>query len=180
MFNSHSSVFVHPTSVQHGEVAIGEFSSLWPGCSLRGDFAPIRIGRFTSVQDGCVLHAAPLAPVTVGNFVTVGHAAVLHGCTVEDLCMIGMNATVLDHAVIGRGTIVAAGAVVKERTKVPPGSFVVGVPAEVRPGRPDQEEVIRLGAVSYAVLAQTYLNGRDTISPEELMRRMEDLKKIAG
>lgn len=173
-------VYVHPASSQHGEVRIGEYSSLWPGSSLRGDFAPISVGRFVSIQDCCVLHASPQAPVTVGDFVTVGHGAVLHGCTVEDLCVIGMNATVLDHAVIGRGTVVAAGAVVRERTIVPPGSFVAGVPAEIRPGRPGQEEMIRTGAISYSVLGRLYQEGKETIPPEELLAKMEKFKKELG
>jgi len=171
--------FIHPDSVQHGEVSVGEYSSLWPCSVIRGDFAPIKVGRFSSVQDCCVLHAAPNAPVMVGDFVTVGHGAVLHGCTVEDNCVIGMNATVIDGAVVGRGTFVAAGAVIRGNTKVPPGSLVAGVPAEVRKGRSGQEEMIKRGSISYAVLAQGYREGKDVISEQELMNKMQEMMKKA-
>jgi len=173
-------VYAHPSAVQLGEVTVGEYSSLWPGSAIRGDFAPVTVGRFTSIQDCCVLHAAPGAPVQVGDFVTVGHGACLHGCTVEDNCIIGINSTVLDHAVVGRGSIVAAGAVVREGAVIPPGSFCAGVPAQVRPGRPGQEAAIKQGAVSYAVLAQGYRQGKETIAPEELLKKMAELEKQAG
>ena len=173
-------VFAHPLSSRLGSVSVGEYSSLWPGASLRGDFSPIRVGRFTSIQDCCVLHATPTHRVSVGDFVTVGHGAVLHGCAVEDDCMIGMNSTVLDGAVIGRGSIVAAGALVREGTTVPPGSFVVGLPAEIKPGRPGQAERSRMGALSYAALAENYRAGHETISPEELLKKMGELREKAG
>ncbi|MFW5930455.1 MAG: gamma carbonic anhydrase family protein, partial [Desulfosalsimonas sp.] len=88
----HETILVHETSSQMGDVKIGPYSSLWPGSSIRGDFSPIRIGKGTSIQDCCVLHSTPSDEVHVGDFVTVGHGAVLHGCTVEDNCIIGMNA----------------------------------------------------------------------------------------
>jgi carbonic anhydrase/acetyltransferase-like protein (isoleucine patch superfamily) len=174
-------VYVHPLSAQLGEVTVGEYSSLWPASSLRGDFAPITIGRYTSIQDACAVHAAPGAPTRIGDFVTVGHGAVVHACTVEDNCIIGMNATVLDRAVIGRGSIVAAGAVVREGTVAPPGSFLAGVPAEIRPGRPGQEELIRQGAISYAAMAANYRAGKETIRGEELVEGMKRIEeRLAG
>ncbi|MFO8055883.1 MAG: gamma carbonic anhydrase family protein [bacterium] len=173
-------VFVHPDSSQAGDVEVGEYSSLWPSSSIRGDFSPIRVGKGTSIQDCCVLHSTPSDGVEVGDFVTVGHGAVLHGCTVEDNCIIGMNATVLDKARIGRGSIVAAGAVVKEGTEVPPGSFVAGLPAQVKPGKEGQEQRIKAGALSYVALAQNYLEGNQTIEPDALMRRMGEVKDKLG
>jgi carbonic anhydrase/acetyltransferase-like protein (isoleucine patch superfamily) len=175
-----ATVYVHPLSTQLGEVTVGEYSSLWPGSSIRGDFGPIVIGRATSIQDACAVHATPYYGVTIGDFVTVGHGAVVHGCTVEDLCIIGMHSTILDGAVIGRGSIVAAGAVVRERTIVPPGSFLAGVPAEVRPGKPGQEEGIRRSAISYAALAWNYRDGKETIRGEELVERMKAIEKLIG
>jgi len=175
-----ATVWVHPASVQIGAVMVGEYSSLWPGSVIRADFDAITIGRFTSVQDCCVLHAAPAAPVAVGDFVTLGHGVKLHACTVEDACLIGINAVVMDRAVIGRGSIVAPGAVVRENTRVPPGSLVMGVPAQVRNGKPGQEQAIIAGALSYCALAQVYMAGQETISPDELMKKMEEMKKLAG
>lgn len=174
------SVFAHPASVQHGDVEVGEHSSLWPGSSIRGDYDRVTVGKFTSIQDNCTLHAAPHSPVKVGDYVTVGHGAVIHACTVEDACMVGMNSTILDRAVIGRGTIVAAGAVVTAGTVVPPGSMVMGVPAKVKPGRPGQEEQIKRWSLSYVALSQAYLEGGDTICPEDLTARMQKLAETAG
>ncbi len=170
-------VYLHPAAVVTGDVEIGEYSSLWPCAVARADFDRIRIGRFSSVQDCSVLHAAPGAPVVVGDFVTVGHGAMLHGCTVEDCCIISLNAVIMDRAVIGRGSIVAAGAVVRENTRVPAGSLVVGVPAQVRGGRPGPEEQNRMNAVSYCALAQAYLEGKDRITGDELMKRMAEINK---
>lgn len=171
-------VFVHQTSSQTGDVEAGPYSSFWPGSSVRGDFAPIRIGKGTSIQDCCVLHSTPSDEVHVGDFVTVGHGAVLHGCTVEDSCIIGMNATVLDRAVIGRGSMVAAGAVVTEGTEVPPGSFVSGVPARVKPGKQGQEDRIRAGAMAYIALAVNYLEGSQTLDNQALLEKMAEVEKI--
>ncbi len=173
-------VYVHPASSQAGDVEIGEYSSLWPSSSIRGDFSPIRVGRGTSIQDCCVLHSTPSDGVEVGDLVTVGHGAVLHGCKVEDNSIIGMNATVLDKAIIGKGSIVAAGAVVKEGTNVPPGSFVKGVPAEVKPGKEGQEQMIKSGALSYVALAMNYMEGKQTIDRDTLLRKMGEVKKKMG
>jgi carbonic anhydrase/acetyltransferase-like protein (isoleucine patch superfamily) len=175
-----ATVYVHPLATQTGEVTVGEYSSLWPGSSIRGDFGPIIIGRATSIQDSCAVHATPQYGVTIGDLVTVGHGAVVHGCTVEDLCIIGMHSTILDGAVIGRGSIVAAGAVVRERTIVPPGSFLAGVPAEARPGKPTQIDMIRRGAISYAAMAWNYREGKETIRGEELIERMRQIEEMLG
>ncbi len=174
-------VYIHETASRMGDVKIGEYSSLWPAASVRGDFSPITIGRCTSIQDGCVLHSTPANRVTVGDFVTVGHGAVLHGCTVEDYCMIGMNATVLDGAVIGRGSIVAAGAVVREGTQVPPGSFAAGLPARINPGKEGQEDRIKAGVLAYIALSQHYLEGGQAIDPQALLEKMGGVsEKIDG
>jgi carbonic anhydrase/acetyltransferase-like protein (isoleucine patch superfamily) len=172
-----ASVLVHPTAVWTGNVSVGKGSSLWPHSSMRGDFDSIAVGEHTSIQDCCVLHAAPGRPVKVGSYVTVGHGAVLHGCTVEDECVIGINSVVLDGAVVGRGTIVAAGAVVKAGEQVPAGSFVAGVPGVVKPGKPGQEQANRVGALSYSVLARTYLEGKETIGAAELFSKMAEHEK---
>jgi carbonic anhydrase/acetyltransferase-like protein (isoleucine patch superfamily) len=173
-------VYVHPAAVILGDVSVGEYSSLWPGAALRGDFEKVTVGRFTSVQDNAVLHAAPGAPVRVGDFVTVAHLAMLHGCVVEDDCIISMHAVVQDHCVIGAGSIVAAGATLRERTVVPPGSIVVGVPARVLPGKPGQRETCRQNALSYAALALNYRRGKSTITLEEIMANIARLGEEAG
>lgn len=165
-----STAFVHPASLQHGNVCVGAYTGLWPGSVIRGDFRPAHIGRFTSIQDNCMVHTG-----TVGDFVTVAHGAVIHGCTVEDKCMIGINAVIQDFAVIGAGTIVAAGAVVLERQVVPPHSLVMGVPGKVREGRPDQLKKITGNALTYAALAQLYKAGTDVTSIEALTEKAAEL-----
>lgn len=125
-------VFIAPTAVVIGDVTIGDGASIWYGAVLRGDLAPIRIGRGTNIQDGCTIHTDRDYPAVVGDHVVVGHQAVLHGCTVEDLCLIGIRAVVLNGARIGSGAVVAAGAVVLEGGLVEPLCLVAGMPAVVR------------------------------------------------
>jgi carbonic anhydrase/acetyltransferase-like protein (isoleucine patch superfamily) len=122
--------FIAETAYIIGDVEIGAGSSVWPGAVIRGDFAPIRIGRGTHIEDNSVVHTG--MPLDIGDGVTAGHGVVIHCRRIGDRCLIGNNATILDGAEIGDGSIVAAGAVVTGRSQIPPGSFVAGVPAEVR------------------------------------------------
>ena len=126
------SAFVAASADVIGDVEIAEGASIWYQVVLRGDIGPIRVGRHSNVQDGSVLHSITGVPVEVGERVTVGHRAILHGCTVEDRCLIGMGAIVLNRARVGAGSIVAAGALVLEDAVIPPGSLYVGVPAKLR------------------------------------------------
>lgn len=128
----HPSAWVAPGAVLRGDVTLGEQVNVWYHAVLRADQEAITVGKGSNIQDNCVLHGDEGNDVVVGEEVTVGHGAILHGCTVEDRCLIGMNAVVLDHAVIGAGSIVGAGAVVGAGTIVPPMSLVVGVPAKVK------------------------------------------------
>lgn len=128
-----SSAFVDDSAQVIGDVEIGEDSSVWMNAVLRGDVNRIRIGDRTNIQDGSVLHGMRGTHATlIGDEVTVGHGAILHGCVVEDRCLIGMGAIVLNGVVVGAGSIVAAGALVAEGTAVPPGSLVMGSPGRVR------------------------------------------------
>ena len=163
-----NSVYVHPTAVCTGNVSVGKGSSLWPPSVLRGDYGPVTVGERSSIQDTCVLHGSPDNPVKVGNYVTVTHGAVLHGCTIEDDCMIGVNAVVLDGAVVGAGSIVGNLTVVKVGEQVPPGSIVAGIPGVVKPGKPGQRESLHTVALTYCINAKNYLVGKETISAEEL------------
>ena len=126
----HKSVFVAETAAVIGDVHIGKNSSVWYSAVLRGDMHSIRIGERTNVQDGAVLHVVKgTFPCLVGDDVTIGHAAVIHGCTVHDKVLIGMNATILDGAIIEKGSIIAAGALVLEGQRVPENRLFAGVPA---------------------------------------------------
>ena len=93
--------------------------------------APITIGDRTNIQDLTMVHVDEDVPCTIGHDVGVGHRAILHGCTVEDFCLIGMGAILLNHVRVGTGSVVAAGAVLREGLEVPPGSLVMGVPGKV-------------------------------------------------
>jgi carbonic anhydrase/acetyltransferase-like protein (isoleucine patch superfamily) len=133
-----------------GAVDLAEDVGVWFGAVLRGDTEPIRVGKGTSVQDGCVFHADPGFALTVGENVTVGHQAMLHGCTVGDGTLIGIRAVVLNGAKIGRDCLVGAGAVVTGGKEFPDGSLILGSPARVvRALRPDEVDGLRRGAEHY-------------------------------
>ena len=154
------SALVAPGAAVVGDVRLAEGSSVWYGCVLRGDLNYISVGANSNVQDGTVVHLGDEDPTVIGEHVVVGHRAVLHGCTIEDHCLIGMQATVLDGAVIGRGSIVGAGANVSAGTVVPPNSLVLGVPGKVKKSLPpEKEEHHRLLAQKYARLAHNHKNG---------------------
>ncbi|MEH0110395.1 gamma carbonic anhydrase family protein [Tersicoccus sp. MR15.9] len=154
------SAFVAPTATLIGDVSIGDGAGVFYGAVVRADTARISLGAGSNLQDNVVVHADPDFPATIGSGVSVGHNAVVHGCTVEDDCLIGMNATVLNGAVIGTGSLVAAGAVVLEGTVVPPGSLVAGVPAKVRRELNEAErDAVRENASRYRELSQRHANG---------------------
>src|SRR5579864_9382496 len=112
------SVYVAPSADIIGSVELAENSSVWFQCVLRGDIDPIRVGANSNIQDGTVMHTITGAPAIVGDWVTVGHRAVLHGCTIENHCLIGMGAVLLNRVRVGEGSIIAAGAVVAENTVI--------------------------------------------------------------
>jgi carbonic anhydrase/acetyltransferase-like protein (isoleucine patch superfamily) len=147
--------FVAPMSVVLGEVTLQPGASVWYGAVLRAECGPIVIGADSNVQDNCTLHVDPGFPVTVGERVSIGHNAVVHGATVEDDCLVGMGATILNGAVIGAGSLVAAQALVPQGMRVPPGSLVAGVPAKVKRELTSEErEGISLNGTLYVELAK--------------------------
>ena len=125
------SVFIAPGAKVLGEVTIGRDSSIWYNSVVRGDLAPVSIGAETNIQDLSVLHVDEAFPCQVGSRVGVGHRAILHGCTVEDECLIGMGAVLLNGVYVGTGSVIGAGALLPEGMEVPPGSVVLGIPARV-------------------------------------------------
>ncbi|WP_456433218.1 gamma carbonic anhydrase family protein [Nitratifractor sp.] len=139
--------WIAPGATVIGDVALGEESSVWFGCVVRGDVHRIRIGDRTNIQDLSMIHVTHYKqpdksdghPTIIGNDVTVGHRVMLHGCTVEDACLIGMSATILDGAVIGRESIVGAGALVTGGKVFPPRSLILGSPAKVVRELTDEE-----------------------------------------
>ncbi len=127
----HESAFVAPNATVIGDVTIEAHASVWFGSVLRGDIAPIRIGRRSNIQDLSVLHESPGIPLVIGDNVTVGHKVTLHSCTIGDKALIGMDSTILDGAKIGEGAFVGAGSLVTPGTEIPAGTLAFGRPARV-------------------------------------------------
>jgi len=144
----HEEAFVAPQVFLSGDVRVGRYSSLWPCVVARGDVNYISVGECSNVQDLTCLHVADDYPCIIGDYVTIGHGAVIHGCDIEDHVLIGMNATVLTGAKVGRGSIIAAGALVRENDVIPPNSLVVGVPGKVVRTH-DRMESIHAQAIKY-------------------------------
>lgn len=147
-------VFIAPTAVVIGNVRIGDKASIWYGSVLRGDRDRIVIGAHTNIQDNCTVHTDPGKPVYIGERVSVGHGAVIHGCTLEDRCLVGIRAVVLNDACVRTGTIVGSGGVVREGQVVGPFQLVAGVPATVK--KPlDESDLKRIVGTSqtYQMLA---------------------------
>jgi len=153
-------VFVDDSAVVTGNVSIGEDSSVWPCCSIRGDIHTITIGARTNIQDGSILHVthdSEYAPggfgLTVGDDVTVGHNVVLHACTVESLCLIGMGSVVLDGALVQSGAMVGAGSLVPPNKVLEGGYMWLGSPVKrVRPLTDKEKSFFKYSAQQYVKL----------------------------
>jgi carbonic anhydrase/acetyltransferase-like protein (isoleucine patch superfamily) len=147
----HATAFVDRSAQVIGNVHVGAESSIWMNCVVRGDVHAIRIGQRSNIQDLTLVHVMrDTHPTVIGDDVTVGHSAVVHGCTIEDRCLIGMGAILLNGARVGTGSIVAAGALVPEGMVVPPGSMVMGVPGRVRRAlTPEEDASIKWYADNY-------------------------------
>lgn len=155
--------FVAETAVLLGDVTIGKDCSVWFNTVLRGDVNTITIGDRTNIQDGTVIHtiydgAKHPSQTHIGNDVSIGHNATIHGAIIEDKCLIGMGATILDNAVVATGCIIAANALVLSNTKLEPNSVYAGVPAKkVKEVTPEQrEEIIARTARDYRMYASWY------------------------
>jgi carbonic anhydrase/acetyltransferase-like protein (isoleucine patch superfamily) len=155
------SAYIHPLAFVCGDVTLGARASVWPTAVVRGDSAAIAIGADSNVQDGTVVHVDHDAPCTIGARVAIGHRAIVHGATVEDDCLIGMAAVLLNRVHVGRGSIVGAGAVCPEGMRIPPHSLVLGVPGRVvRETTPAERERIARTVASYVALQVEHREGR--------------------
>lgn len=159
-------VFVASSADIIGEVSIGSGSSIWFGCVVRGDVNSISIGENTNIQDLSMIHVTHYTrenrsdgfPTIIGDNVTVGHRVMLHGCVVEDACLIGMSATILDGAVIGKESIVGAGSLVTKNKKFPPRSLIMGNPAKfIRELNDDEVASLYKSATNYVKFMMSYL-----------------------
>ncbi|WP_188195279.1 gamma carbonic anhydrase family protein [Nonomuraea sp. SYSU D8015] len=162
----HPDAYVHPDAVVIGAVTLGAEASVWPAAVLRADFGRIEIGERTSVQDGTVLHTTDRWPTVIGSDCVVGHNAHLEGCTVEDRCLIGSGAVVLNRAVVRTGSVVGAQALVPEGAEIPAGHMALGVPARARPmDGSAQREWIDYGVAEYRANAKRYRHELRRLDP---------------
>lgn len=152
--------FIAPGAALVGEVIVGRNASIWFNATVRGDLEPIAIGAESNVQDACVVHVDRGRPTLIGDRVTLGHGAIVHASIVEDEVLIAMKAVVLSGCHIGRHSLIGAGAVVSEGTRIPEGSLVLGVPGRVvRALRADEIERIHENARAYVELSRAYRDG---------------------
>lgn len=153
----HETAFVAPNATVLGNVAIAEQASVWFNAVIRAETAQVTIGARSNVQDGAIIHVDEGFPATLGEDVTVGHRAVVHGATVEDSCIVGIGAILLNGAHIGHHSIVAAGALVPEGKRFPPRSMLMGMPAKVvRELTDDEAARIANGARHYIDYGAAY------------------------
>lgn len=153
----HPSAFIAPGAVVVGDVTVDEEASLWFGVVVRGDTEAVVIGPQTNVQDGCILHADPGEPCRLGARVSLGHGAIVHAATVEDDVLIGIRATILNGAHIGRWSVIAAGALIPPNMVVPPESLVMGLPGKVVRQVNDADRArIRRTTEHYIAYARSY------------------------
>ena len=151
--------FVDPTVRRFGRVSAGEGASFWPYSVIRAEGAAVRIGRFSNIQDGAVIHIGGPRGTVIGDYCTIAHRAVVHGAEIGDDCLIGIGAVVMDGAKLGRRCVVGAMALVPPGTEVAEGSVIMGVPGKVVATR-DNFAATRRNALVYHRNALAYAQGR--------------------
>ncbi len=143
--------FVAPSADLIGQVEIGEESSVWFQCVLRGDVTPIKVGDFTNIQDGTVIHGTyNKFDVQIGNYVTIGHKAMIHGCHIGDEAFVGMGAVLMDGAEMEPRSFLAAGSLLPQGMKTESGFLYMGAPAKkIRPLKEEELIFLRQSAMNY-------------------------------
>lgn len=152
----HPQTFVFDSADIIGNVQLAEGVSVWSNASIRGDNAPILIGKHSNIQENCVLHVDEGIPMTIGEHVTVGHQAMLHGCTIDNGTLIGMQAIVLNNARVGKNCLIGAGAIIPEGREIPDGSLVVGVGKIVRQLSAEEIEHLSHNSAHYVAKSLEY------------------------
>ncbi len=143
-----------------GMVVLEDYASIWPGVSARGDVNRILIGAYSNIQDNCTLHCEHDQPQTIGSRVTVGHGAILHGCTIGDLCLVGIGAVVLNGAVVPEKCMIGAGSLVPQGKHLEPGKLYLGSPARAVRALTDQEiDFLFQSSEHYVKYAKKYCPG---------------------
>ncbi len=153
--------YVASTAVVVGDVRLAKSANVWHNVVARGDDAAILIGENTNIQDLTMLHAEPGEPLEIADHVTVGHGAIVHGRRIGARTLIGMGSIILGHAEIGADCIIAAGALVTERARIPDGSIVMGVPGKVvKAVPPGRAEAAIAHALYYCEKARAHAAGK--------------------
>ena len=158
----HGSTFVDKTAVIIGNVKIGKNCGVFPCAVIRGDENSIEIGDGSNVQDCCILHVDADHKLKIGKNVSIGHGAMVHGATIEDECLIGINATVLNGAKIGRGSVIGANALVTADMNIPENSLVIGIPGKIVKQDEKLKEQTILNAKEYQRLSKEHKDGKHT------------------
>ncbi|HTJ51174.1 MAG TPA: gamma carbonic anhydrase family protein [Cyclobacteriaceae bacterium] len=150
--------FLADNAVVVGEVTMGDNCTVWFNAVVRGDVHSITIGDNTNIQDGAIIHCTyQKARTVIGSNVSIAHNAIVHGCTIHDNVLIGMGAIVMDDAVVGSNSVIAAGAIVLPGTKIESGSIYGGIPAKrLKDIGPDMIEVIARTARNYPMYSEWY------------------------
>jgi carbonic anhydrase/acetyltransferase-like protein (isoleucine patch superfamily) len=157
----HSEAYLSENVYLTGDVKVAKNASLWYGTVARGDINFISIGEGSNIQDGSILHVDDNFPCIIGKGVVVGHAAVLHGTNVEDHCLIGIGAKLLNGSLVRQGALVAAGSLVPEGMEIPEGMLAMGVPAKIkRPVTKKESAMIENLAKKYIKVYQNYLKSQ--------------------
>jgi carbonic anhydrase/acetyltransferase-like protein (isoleucine patch superfamily) len=164
-----SSAFIAPTAAVIGDVEVGEDSSVWYHCVLRGDTNVIRVGARTNIQDGTIVHvAAGTLPAIIGDDITIGHACIIHACTLKNHAFVGMGATVLDGAVIEEGGMLGAGGLLAPGKRIGPNELWLGSPARlVRVMSAEERAGWDRNAVHYAELGKRHATSLAMAVPGE-------------
>ncbi|MGZ7048721.1 MAG: gamma carbonic anhydrase family protein [Methanobacterium sp.] len=158
MSTIHDSVKIFKGAQIIENVEIDECSSVWYNAVIRGDMSSIKIGKYTNVQDNCVIHSSHGYPLVLGDYVSVGHAAVLHGCIIGDNTLIGINSTVLNGVKIGKNSIIGAGAVITEGKEFKDNSLILGIPGKaIRKLNNEEIDRIKENAIRYSKVAKKEL-----------------------
>lgn len=157
MIKKDKNVFIHERAYVAGDVTLSEGANIWCGACVRGDIAPVVIGKNTNVQDNATIHVGYGLPAVLGDNVTVGHNAVVHGCTVGNNVLVGMGSVILDGAKIGDNVLIGAATLIPQRKEIPAGSLVFGNPFRiVRQLTAEEIMGITRNAEEYLRLAESY------------------------
>lgn len=158
MVKKGNDVYIAPNATVIGNIELGDESSVWFGAVIRGDNDYIKIGKQSNIQDTVVLHVDEGVPVEIGNNVTVGHGAIIHGATVDDNCLIGIRATLLNNVKVGKNCIIGAHSLVTEGQIIPDNSLVLGSPAKIIKTLTDiQIQKIKQNSLNYVKKGKEYL-----------------------